>query len=1194
MKTKFYTSKLFPILLMGMFLNPLASFSQTFRTHQTNNSDFLKGTIVIKVKEGIGPFEKQERSIDFGIQSLDEKALLFGVTKLEKRFRHKPIQRNSGLPDLSRIYRIEFSESQDVHKIALQFAKDPNIEYAEAIPIYYPDDEPNDQMYTSQQHLPQIMASEAWDVHKGEDGNEEIIIAVNDGGVDWDHEDLFSNIWNNLGEDADGDGHTMEFDGNDWVLDPGDLNGIDDDANGFIDDLIGWDFVSDDGDPNPHGDDSHGTHCAGIAAASTNNETGIASISWNLSLMPTCINGGLAFWDGIIYAAENGADIISISFGGWNYSIANQEVITYAAGLGSIIVASAGNDNSSQPHYPSDYMHVISVAAVNPDDTRASFSHYGRAVDIAAPGVSILSTVTNNSYARWNGTSMATPMVAGLFGLLKSYEPEWTNDQLIEQIIGTADDIDQLNPGYENALGSGRINAYHALVDENVEVQQELRLEFFDFSFDDDNGNGSVEAGETASISFSMRNYAHLVEDNNATISLISFDPDIEIINGSSTVAIPADSEFEFENIFEFKVSEGAEIHNAFFIIEVASDIPITYGSETEIAIFVAPSGFYVWEGAPDMPDYSGSFINDFLDERGYPVVYTNTFPQSFIGFEAVFLSFGNWGSGNTQMNSFMANTLIEYLTDGGNIYLEGGVVFSYDQVNNSQLLDFFGLASASDGVAAESPIEMLIGQTDAITEDMIFLGSNQASSIWIEKYQPSANGVTAFIEDGYGIVGVQNMVVDAHRTFCFSYTLSKLIDEDPHSSKYNILIDILNFFGFPPINGDIVANFKANNTEGVPDLEVQFTDWSIVENGTTITAWAWDFNEDGEIDSHDQNPNWTYTQGGGFDVSLIISADGGIADTLTKKDLITIRSGILVYEGEENTNGYSGTFINDYLVDHFYDEVSYTNKFPSSLSGYDAVFLSYGNSGLRSTELTNQMSDAIYNYCMSGGKIYIEGGNAISSMNQSNLWVLGMDGSENGESNELTAMIGLEDAITNGLEFNASSQFSMRSIDTYSVYDELPGATAAFAESDYGIVAVQFEGSQVNGQKTFCMSYALADLAENGGLNTRDELLARILNFFDVTIGVEDNELREESQIILYPNPAKDQIALQINTDENRMALLEIFDMSGKLVSSKDHMLSKGVNIINSNISGLKPGIYYFRLHNEHFLETIKWIKVD
>ena len=181
-------------------------------------------------------------------------------------------------------------------------------------------DVPDDSLYTQLQHLPQIFAPQAWDIHKGENGTEEIIIAINDTGVDWDHVDLRGNIWQNMAEDADGDGHTMEYNGTQWVLDPGDLNGVDDDVNGFTDDLLGWNFITNNGDPNPIPGNpmgSHGTHCAGISNGVTNNSIGIASISWNLKVMPICTdqNNSLPYaWDGMIYAAENGADIISNSW----------------------------------------------------------------------------------------------------------------------------------------------------------------------------------------------------------------------------------------------------------------------------------------------------------------------------------------------------------------------------------------------------------------------------------------------------------------------------------------------------------------------------------------------------------------------------------------------------------------------------------------------------------------------------------------------------------------------------------------------------------------------------------------------------------------------------------------------------------------------------------------------------------------
>ena len=159
-------------------------------------------------------------------------------------------------------------------------------------------------------------------------------------------------------------------------------------------------------DPNPgHPWWYHGTHCAGISNGVTNNSTGIASISWNLSLMGICTdqNNTLPFcWDGIIYAAENGADIISNSYGFYNYSSANQEVVNYATGLGSIVVAAAHNFNNTVLLYPASYQNVISVASVSVDDTKAPYSNYNLLVDISAPGGGteggILSTMPGNTY----------------------------------------------------------------------------------------------------------------------------------------------------------------------------------------------------------------------------------------------------------------------------------------------------------------------------------------------------------------------------------------------------------------------------------------------------------------------------------------------------------------------------------------------------------------------------------------------------------------------------------------------------------------------------------------------------------------------------------------------------------------------------------------------------------------------------
>ncbi|MFN2273368.1 MAG: S8 family serine peptidase, partial [Anaerolineales bacterium] len=156
---------------------------------------FHQGMVTVKFHEGVGPFSRQEGMVSFGISSLDEVAGRFRVNSLEKRFRHRPIPKDSGLPDLSRIYRIRFPESFSVRAVAEAFERDPLVEYAEPIPVLYACEVPNDPLYSQLQHLPQIMAPEAWDIHHGEDGPEHVVIGIADDAVEWFHPDLIDNTW---------------------------------------------------------------------------------------------------------------------------------------------------------------------------------------------------------------------------------------------------------------------------------------------------------------------------------------------------------------------------------------------------------------------------------------------------------------------------------------------------------------------------------------------------------------------------------------------------------------------------------------------------------------------------------------------------------------------------------------------------------------------------------------------------------------------------------------------------------------------------------------------------------------------------------------------------------------------------------------------------------------------------------------
>ncbi|RLA03393.1 MAG: hypothetical protein DRQ47_05250, partial [Gammaproteobacteria bacterium] len=603
--------------------------NQDYKTQEM--PDFHQGMITIKVKEGFREFEPQSGLVFFGISSLDALVSEFDINSLNKRFHYNPAKLRDDLPDLSRIYQINFSERVDIHSVAEAFSQDPNIEYAEPIPVNYLCDIPDDELYSVMQHLPQIWAEQAWDIHHCENGVEDIIIGVVDSGIEWFHPDLLDNIWQNLGEDFDGDGHTLEYNGSEWIFDPGDENGVDDDENGFIDDFIGWDFSSNDNDPS--GGNAHGTHCSGIAAGVTNNEIGIASISWNAKIMST--KHSSYHYNGVIYCAENGADIISNSWGGLSYSQANEEVIEYVTGLGSIVVAAAGNRNDEILFYPACYPGVISVASVAGNDIKAGYSNYGAGIDISAPGGEfpvdggIWSTVPEGGYqTEWVGTSMASPMVAGLLALIKSYNPDWTNEQIMIQLFGTADDLNVLNPNYENKLGYGRINAFRALDSTNVTVPEGLRLSLYDLEVIDSNSNGILEQGEEVLLNFKLRNFDNFTGSDNLTITLSSSDPEITVTSSPWSGSIEVDNDIVINDHFQFVIDEEATSHIAELTFQFDADVEIFVGDEV-LELFIEPSGILVWEGVTDGQDYSGAYIRDYLIDQNYPALYMNFFPGS-------------------------------------------------------------------------------------------------------------------------------------------------------------------------------------------------------------------------------------------------------------------------------------------------------------------------------------------------------------------------------------------------------------------------------------------------------------------------------------------------------------------------------------------------------------------------------------
>ncbi len=412
---------------------------------QSNAGDYEAGRIYVRLKPNINA--KTGEIIPAPLNF--EKNELPFANKLSEKFRVKNMGRafrDLANTKLNATTILEFESTQLTDELIATLKKDPNVELAERIPVMKTYLTVNDPSFNAQWFLTKINAQGAWDYFST---GSNVVIAIVDDAIERNHPDLSPNIWINPGEIFG--------------------NGIDDEGNGYVDDYNGWNVGENNSnvDP-PSAAFSHGTHCAGIASARSNNGVGIASIGFSCKLM--CVRGGgpnpgsvYNAYAGILYAANNGAQIISCSWGGNGSSSTGQEIVDYAIAKGCIVVAAAGNDNNNEKHYPAAYNGVVSVAATDVNDVKSSFSSYGDWVKISAPGSAIYSTVPFGGYANQQGTSMATPLVAGLLGLMKSLNPGMPNTDLVNCLYNTADNILSQNPLYPGQLGAGRINAAAAM-----------------------------------------------------------------------------------------------------------------------------------------------------------------------------------------------------------------------------------------------------------------------------------------------------------------------------------------------------------------------------------------------------------------------------------------------------------------------------------------------------------------------------------------------------------------------------------------------------------------------------------------------------------------------------------------------------------------------------------------------------------
>ena len=487
------------LFTFSIFVLSNGIFAQIQTNVQPNSAanriaEFTPNEIIIQFKSSTaGSVQNAARrsNSETGLPEIDKLNRKYGVSKIIQAFPFKESATNARqqLADkfgLTRTFILKVPNNINVATLLKEYNALEEVEYAEPNNLVQAHATPNDPLYVQQWGLnntgqaisytgplvgtsgADINAEPAWDLHTG---SSSITVAILDTGVDYNHPEFIGRM------------------------------------------VPGYDFINSDTDPmDDHG---HGTACAGIAAASGNNGIGIAGVNWNALIMPIKVLGSsgsgsnLAVSNGIVWAADNGADVLSLSLGGGG-GVTMENAVNYAHSLGSIIVASRGNNNNTNASYPASFTNVMAIGALSPCNERTSptscdgetwwGSSYGADLDVMAPGTRIHTTGVGGGFIpAFNGTSAAAPFVAGVASLISSYAPLLTNDEIRDVIQTTAVDIGA--PGFDVVTGYGRINAHAALDFAANAAPPEVSVSPINLSF-------TLDPDQTNSDTFTISNIA--------------------------------------------------------------------------------------------------------------------------------------------------------------------------------------------------------------------------------------------------------------------------------------------------------------------------------------------------------------------------------------------------------------------------------------------------------------------------------------------------------------------------------------------------------------------------------------------------------------------------------------------------------------------------------------------------------------
>lgn len=472
--------------------------------------DYYRNMIIVKVKDGS---VSKEHILNL-VSEADEKIEVIRVFRP-----YSFLDTDKDIRGLTRVYKIFYDGNIDPLKLSKRITSSESVEYAE--PVFVHDNAviPNDSLYSDQEALKIIQTERCWDITRG---SQDVIIAIVDSEIDWWHDDLMSNIYQNPGETGiDDNGVEKKY------------NGIDDDKNGFIDDYRGWDFMSnttyaellagnikEDNNTRINDKDSrqfHGTLVAGVASAVTDNSIGVASVGWNCNILPVKVRSDLGIGgrehDGVLYAAMLEADVINCSWMGVGYSNLERDIIIQATEMGSLIIASAGNSGQSidlQNYDNSQY--VMYVGASDKSDSVLDYSDFGVLTSVFAPGKDIICCLPFDRYTVSSGTSLSAPMVSGLAGLVKSLHPDWNNYQIWHQIRSCSDNV-LTDEDSERYKYYGRLNSYRSLkINQSFNEGERIPgIRYIDYTIN--TSSGKIDTYENVQLKLSLINFLASAED---------------------------------------------------------------------------------------------------------------------------------------------------------------------------------------------------------------------------------------------------------------------------------------------------------------------------------------------------------------------------------------------------------------------------------------------------------------------------------------------------------------------------------------------------------------------------------------------------------------------------------------------------------------------------------------------------------